>query len=334
MKDAKQDLNDLNEAELLDAATAPPPRSPVSRGSNRRLATNAANKREASPKADKRAKSTYSSSPSLAPAPASSAASLPPPALSAKKSALLRVVRTVLGTVLVLAVAGALVVGLRRFVRTSPRFGVTEYVVHGTDRRPAAEIVDAAGLKRGDNIFQLDLEASRKKLLADPWIIEARMSRRLPGTVTIDVRERKAAGLVAAGETYLVTREGEVFKKLEAQDPTDLPVVTGISLTEVLDDRVSVQKSIRRALDLSDEYARTDLAARYPIQEVNVRPDGTMSLTVGKSAIALMMGKEPFRRKLEQASRVLRETERRNAKIDAVLLDNDARPERVVVRMR
>lgn len=323
MKDAKEDQNDFD---LGEFASAPPPSRPqVVRGSNRRLGASAAAKGE------KRAKSTQSSDPSISTSPATS---LPPPALSAKKSALLRVVRTVLGTVLVLAVAGALVVGLRRFVRTSPRFGVTEYVVHGTDRRPAAEIVDAAGLKRGDNIFQLDLEASRKRLLADPWIIEARMTRRLPGTVTIDVRERKAAGLVAAGETYLVTREGEVFKKLEAQDPTDLPVVTGISLTEVLDDRVSVQKSIRRALDLSDEYARTDLAGRYPIQEVNVRPDGTMSLTVGKHAITLMMGKEPFRRKLEQASRVLRETERRNAKIDAVLLDNDARPERVVVRMR
>lgn len=320
MSDRLPPPDDMPDFDLAEFAA--PPRLRPSRGSNRKLGD----------KAEKAERTTSKPLKSAAPESAS-AQSLPPPAAK-KRTAIMGLVRAVLGTVLVLAVAGALVVGLRRFVRTSPRFGVTEYVVHGADRRPTAEIVEAAGLHRGDNIFQLDLEAARKKLLSDPWIIEARMSRRLPGTVTIDVRERRAAGLVAAGETYLVTREGEVFKKLEAQDPTDLPVVTGISLTEVLDDRAGVQKTIRRALDLSDEYARTDMASRYPIQEVNVRPDGTMSLTVGKHAITLMMGKEPFRRKLEQASRVLRETERRNAKIDAVLLDNDARPERVVVRMR
>lgn len=325
------DPNDtLGEASDLDFADMPAPaRSRSKRTPNRRLGGKGSQGAEGAQAKQASSKADMSSMP-----PSSAATSLPPPALSPRNAAILKVVRAVLGTVLILAVAGALVVGLRRFVRTSTRFGVSEYVVHGADRRPAADIVAAAGLHRGDNIFQLDLEGARKRLLADPWIIEARMSRRLPGTVTIDVRERKAAGLVAAGETYLVTREGEVFKKLEAQDPTDLPVVTGISLTEVLDDRTGVQKSIRRALDLSDEYARTDLAGRYPIQEVNVRPDGTMSLTVGKHAVTLMMGKEPFRRKLDQASRVLRETERRGAKIDAVLLDNDARPERVVVRMR
>jgi cell division protein FtsQ len=48
----------------------------------------------------------------------------------------------------------------------------------------------------------------------------------------------------------------------------------------------------------------------------------------------LVLGAPPFRRKLDQASRVVAELDRRGAKADAIMLDNDSRPERVVVRMR
>ena len=47
-----------------------------------------------------------------------------------------------------------------------------------------------------------------------------------------------------------------------------------------------------------------------------------------------MLGGPPFRRKLEQAARVVAELDRRGAKAETIMLDNDARPERVVVRMR
>jgi cell division protein FtsQ len=46
------------------------------------------------------------------------------------------------------------------------------------------------------------------------------------------------------------------------------------------------------------------------------------------------LGTGPFRRKLQQAARVVAELEKRGAKADAIMLDNDTRPERVVVRMR
>ena len=59
-----------------------------------------------------------------------------------------------------------------------------------------------------------------------------------------------------------------------------------------------------------------------------------MTLVIGKSAVALHMGAPPYRRKLEQALRVVAELDRRGAKPDSIMLDNEARPDRVVVRMR
>jgi cell division protein FtsQ len=55
---------------------------------------------------------------------------------------------------------------------------------------------------------------------------------------------------------------------------------------------------------------------------------------VGKSGLELVLGGPPFRRKIDQAARVVAELDVRGARADAIMLDNDARPERVVVRMR
>jgi cell division protein FtsQ len=91
---------------------------------------------------------------------------------------------------------------------------------------------------------------------------------------------------------------------------------------------------IRRAVDLAAEYERGALSKRFPLEEVHVEADGAFALVIGRSALELVLGGPPFRRKLEQATRVVAELDTRGAKAEAIMLDNDTRPERVVVRMR
>jgi cell division protein FtsQ len=67
---------------------------------------------------------------------------------------------------------------------------------------------------------------------------------------------------------------------------------------------------------------------------VHVEADGTYALVVGKSAMQIVLGAPPFRRKLDQAARVVAELDKRGAKADSIMVDNDTRPDRVVVRMR
>jgi cell division protein FtsQ len=57
-------------------------------------------------------------------------------------------------------------------------------------------------------------------------------------------------------------------------------------------------------------------------------------VTIGREAIALSLGQPPYRDKIEEASRILNEVARRKANASVIFLDNDAHPERVVVRMR
>ncbi len=265
------------------------------------------------------------------------------PAPPKVESRAMRNVRAVIGFVMVIAIGGTVAWGARRYIKTSPRFAVNEIVTTGAKRRSADDLATTAGIAKGQNIFTVDLDRARGLLTADPWVTDATLARQLPGTIFLRVVEREAAGIVATndgtpsaagGETYLVTREGAIIKRLEAFDPTDLPVVTGVVLQQLVDDREGATRTIRRALDLASEYDHSPLARRSALEEVHVEPNGEMTLVIGKNAVMLHVGAPPYRRKLEQAVRVVAELDRRGAKADSIMLDNEARPDRVVVRMR
>ena len=134
--------------------------------------------------------------------------------------------------------------------------------------------------------------------------------------------------------TYLVTRDGLVIKRIEPGDPLDFHVVTGITSKALVEDREGATRTIRQALDLASDYDRSPLAQRSPVQEVHVEPNGDMTLVVGKSGVTIRMGSAPYRKKLDQAARIIGELDRRGAKPDTIMLDDEARPDRVVVRMR
>ncbi len=243
--------------------------------------------------------------------------------------------RITAGVLVTVAAALGCVWGLLRYTRTSPRFAVRVIQVEGGSHRSPEDVARFAGIVRGQNIFTVDLESARAGVLNDPWIEQASLRRKLPQTICIDVVEREAAALVAVGpDVYLSTRQGELFKKPEPGDPYDLPVVTGTRPDDIVNDRAGTVATIKRALDVVAEYEHAGPAKNLPVQEVHVEDDGAIVLAVGRDAIQLRLGKGPYRQPIEQATRVLGELQNRRAQASIIFLDNDAHPERVVVRMR
>jgi len=261
----------------------------------------------------------------------------PPPGAAPRRveSRFSKGLQLVAGAVVVLAASISVAWGARRYVTTSPRFAVRTILIEGERRRSAGAVADAAGIAVGKNIFALDLNRAGQMLAQDPWIERATVTRKLPSTVAITVVEREAyAAAVISGELYLATRDGDLFKKLGEDDPSDLPVVTGITAEQVARDRPGVVLAVKRVLDVVEDFERTGIAKRYPVEELHLEKDGVLTVTIGKEAIALHLGMPPYRDKIEEASRVLNEVARRKANAQVIFLDNDAHPERVVVRMR
>lgn len=243
--------------------------------------------------------------------------------------------KVIVGLALIVGAVGSLAWGVHRYAQTTPRFAVVNVEIEGTRRLARDDVLGAAGFKKGDNLFALDVEKAEKSLLSSPWIAQARVVRQLPGTIRLEVVERDAVALaVIGGKTFLVSQDGEPFKEMGSGDPHDLPIVTGLSLLALSKDRRAELSRLRETLGLLRDYEKLPIAQSFPIEEVHLEPSGDAVLTVGSEGISMHLGATPWKRKLLRAERVLQRTRKAGGEPSVVFLDNDAHPERVVVRVR
>lgn len=243
--------------------------------------------------------------------------------------------RVLFGGLLVLGLSAAVAWGAHRYALTTPRFAIQHIDVDGARRLGTEQVLDVAGVHRGDNVFALDVAGAERRLRQNPWVAEARITRRLPGQVRIEVQEREAGALVVVGERlFLASRAGEVFKEFEPGDPFDLPTVTGIDVLALGRDRDRELERLESALDLLRQYERLPLGHVFPAQEVHLRPGGAAVLTAGQQGLTLELGTAPWKQKLLRATRVVERAQARGQLPGILFLDNQAHPERVVVRMR
>ncbi|APR99687.1 cell division protein FtsQ/DivIB [Pajaroellobacter abortibovis] len=250
-----------------------------------------------------------------------------------KRRMALKVVCVWLGTLLTLGVALFAALWARRYVMESPQFAVETILVEGMQERSVQEIIQLADIQKGQNIFSIELEEIRQRVLKNPWITRVKAIRKLPHTIVLSVEEQEVGGIVALGDCYLVSRQGKVFKKLEPGDPTNLPVIVGLTKEMFAGDRLGAEQLLRRALDLAMDYEHGPLARRSLLQQIDISPNRMYTLIIGDPPIAVALGFPPFRRKIQQAILVFAELERRGARAKAIMLDNEARPEKVVVRL-
>jgi len=263
----------------------------------------------------------------------SSAGSLTPASGAwAKVAAALRLA---LGLALVIGTSVSVAYSVRHYATTSPRFSIQEVNLTGGKRVSPEQARDQAGVVLGSNVFALDTAAAEQKLLQNPWISEARVTRDLPRSLRIEIKEREPAALaVFADHLYLVTADGEPFKQLGAGDPADFPLITGVSVDGLSRDRPREIERVREGLEVLEQYGRVPLSKTQPAQEVHLADSGDVVLTAGKEGITFELGKDGYRRKLLMGEQVVGEMRRKGRSPGIVFLDNQAHPERVVVRMK
>jgi cell division protein FtsQ len=240
-----------------------------------------------------------------------------------------------IGVAVVVGISLAIAWGAHRYAITTPRFAIRQLDVRGNRHHGTDQLAHIAGIERGQNLFAVDAAAAEKKLLDNPWVRTAKIGRELPATLRIEVTEREVAAVTVLEEgLYLVTPEGEPFKPVEAGDPSDLPVITGIGPRDLAIDRARAIDRIAVGLEVLREYQALPLSKVFEAEEVHLEGDGAVTLTVGKRGMTFELGTGPFRQKLLMAARVVAKVQATGELPGIVFLDSQAHPERVVVRMR
>jgi cell division protein FtsQ len=240
-----------------------------------------------------------------------------------------------LGLALVIGTSIAVATSVRHYALTSPRFSIQEVNLLGGKRVSPQVAQEQAGIALGANIFALDTALAERKLLENPWIYEARVTRDLPRSLRVEIKDREPAALAVFSERlYLVTADGEPFKELSPGDPADFPLITGVSVEGLSRDRPREIDRVKEGLAVLEQYGRVALSKTQPAQEVHLADSGDVVLTAGKEGITFELGRDGYRRKLLMGEQVVGEMRRKGRAPGIVFLDNQAHPERVVVRMK
>jgi cell division protein FtsQ len=250
-------------------------------------------------------------------------------------SKLATALRLGLGLALVIGVSIAVASSVRHYALTSPRFAIQEVNLLGGKRVSPQMAQEQGGIVAGSNIFALDTALAERKLLENAWISQARVTRDLPRSLRVEIKEREPVALAVFSERlYLVTADGEPFKELAAGDPADFPIITGVSVEGLSRDRAREIDRVKEGLSVLEQYGRVPLSKTQPAQEVHLADSGDVVLTAGKEGITFELGRDGYRRKFLMGEQVVGEMRRKGRAPGIVFLDNQAHPERVVVRMK
>ena len=119
------------------------------------------------------------------------------------------------------------------FITQCDYFRADRLVVTGENRLSEKQVLQQAQIKKGINIFSLNLSKTRKRLLAHSWIVEAEVSRELPSGINVRIQEHKPLAILDLGRKFIINTSGEIFKEMAASDPDHLPIISGLQFSDI-----------------------------------------------------------------------------------------------------
>jgi cell division protein FtsQ len=235
----------------------------------------------------------------------------------------------------VVALGGSVAGGTfaHRWITHTPRFGARDIEVAGITHTTRDQVLAAAHLSAGVNVLGFDTRKAERRIAELPWVLHAHVTRRLPGSIRIEIEERTATAIVSAGGLYLAAADGTLFKRAGAGDPDDLPVITGIARDDFARDPDAARENVRDALALLADFGSSSLASRVHVDEVHRDPTGDLSMVLAESGAYVWLGRGPYRAKMSRLSVILNELSAQHIRAAEIHLESDRHPERATVRV-
>ena len=164
--------------------------------------------------------------------------------------------------VLIMLIAGLL------FIKSS-YFSVGSVIVEGNKYVSVEEVYRIANIPESINIFNLNTSNIKTRLMHDLRIAETDVSRRFPGTIVIQIKERKPVAYIASNYGFLeLDQQGVVLAVYKNIKQINVPMITGIRLdNQYVGDTIGnvVIKNIVQYLSMLDEVTLNQFS------EVNLR---------------------------------------------------------------
>lgn len=182
---------------------------------------------------------------------------------------------------------------LEKFFFKNPDYNLAQIQTDLNGVMKREEAITLTGLREGQNLFSVNLDAAQRSLLKIPEIQSATVERELPSTIHIQIKPRSPVAWISSSDgpesdpgnfenCHLVDAEGFVYKPWQVRaEQTMLPVIYGIETDDMSTGNSLNHDDLRAALTLLAANQRRpdtqliirslDLRKGYCIDVINER---------------------------------------------------------------
>ena len=119
-----------------------------------------------------------------------------------------------------------LLAGTAIFAMISPIFNIEEIEVIGNEKLDESTIISLSGELEGKNIFQISKKKVINNIKDNPYIDSVTIKRNLPGTLQINIEERKTAYQIKVINSYVYINYQGYILEVSSKE-ADVPIIEG-----------------------------------------------------------------------------------------------------------
>ena len=222
------------------------------------------------------------------------------------------VARTFAFVTALLVTSGAFILVHDYFTQTG-HFQARQIEVTGNHRLTDQQVRDIAHVGPATNILAVNLTTTRKRLLADPWIADATVSRKIPSGLELHITEEQPLAFLEmeGGQGFLINAEGRAFKRQGPGGADDLPRVLGLSHADLPVAGQPVTEAFEAVIRLLTLAAASDGPLSLPfIRRIQVDREIGVTVAVGEANRTIKLGFGQYRRKCDILKKLLAKMEK------------------------
>ena len=174
-------------------------------------------------------------------------------------------------------ICGAISVALALF------FKIETVHVTGNSRYREEEILEASGIRIGDNMFLMNkFRAAESVTALLPYVETVQIRRQIPTTLQIDVTECSTpAAIKQDGTVWLINGDGKIVDSVSSAVWSDYPQVTGITLLDpVIGQTIAVEaeaeSSYMKLFDLLGQLERREMLS--DVQAIHLEDSSVITM--------------------------------------------------------
>ena len=171
--------------------------------------------------------------------------------------------------------------GAKRLFFENPDYRLSQIDVQTDGTLQRDQILKAAGLQEGENIFSINLAHVQERLQQLPQVDEVQVVRKMPGEIDIRLVERKPIAWItsekqisdpfASEVAFLVDARGVLMKEKKLlPEYLGLPLITGCTSESLEAGKIVGSFEAKTALELLRLSTRSFMQTRFQVREIDV----------------------------------------------------------------